>query len=223
VKPEHPDSLPASARALLGRLAARSWAPDFYLAGSAALAGYLGHRAAGNLDLMGAVNRLTGSERKELLADLLDMDPEMRVETARDGYMFVRSAEDVALKFFHYPYPLADPQENLDGMAVASATDLGLMKLGALIGRARRRDFVDLYLLCQRLPLAELLRRSADKYGHVRDFPVQALKGLADRPLLPDEPMPPLSKPITWEEIEDWIDLQLETLAAEFLGVETSR
>jgi hypothetical protein len=167
------------------------------------------------------VNRLTGAERKTLLAELLEIDPELRVETARDGYMFVRRGEDgIALKLFHYPYPLVDPLEELDGMAVLSAVDLGLMKLGAIIGRARRRDFVDLFLLCRRLPLAELLRRSADKYGHVRDFPVQALKGLADRPLVDDEPMPPLREALAWEDVERWIDDQVQALAAERFGIE---
>lgn len=221
MRPEHGDALSAPARRLLRPLAARDWGPDFYLAGSAALAAYLGHRAVGNIDLMGAVNRLNGAERKTLLADLLEMDPDLRVETAHDGYMFVRTGGDgIALKFFHYPYPLVEPLEELDGMAVVSAVDLGLMKLGAIIGRARRRDFVDLYLLCRRLPLADLLRRAADKYGHVRDFPVQALKGLADRPLVPDEPMPPLHKPLSWEEVERWIDEQVRRLSSERFGIE---
>jgi len=172
---------------------------------------------------MGGVNRLTATERRDLLADLLVIDPAIRVETARDGYLFTRVGEQgPALKFFHYPYPLVEPLEDLEGMALASLVDLGLMKLGAIISRARRRDFVDLYLLCRQVPLAELVRRSADKYGHVRDFPVQAFKGLMDRPLIADEPMPETRNALSWAEVEAWLDDEVRSLASERFGLELS-
>ena len=69
------------------------------------------------------------------------------------------------------------------------------MKLGAIISRGTRRDFVDLYLLCRELPLADLLARAEDKFGHVRDFPLQALKGLADLSQVEGEPMPTPRRP----------------------------
>src|SRR5262249_1038689 len=159
------------------------WAEDFYLAGGAGLALYLGHRPIADLDLMTATNRLTPQERRDLLAALLALDPETEVETARDGYLFVRSGDGVGLPFYYYsssPYPLVAAAEEIAGLQVAAAVDLGLMKLGAIISRGSRRDFLDLYLLCRELPLATLLDRAGDKFGHVRDFPLQALKGLAD-------------------------------------------
>ena len=54
------------------------------------------------------------------------------------------------------------------------------MKLGAMISRGTRRDFVDLYLLCRELPLAAALARADEKFGHVGDFALQAWKALAD-------------------------------------------
>lgn len=220
LSPTHSADLQPVIRELLRDLSSRNWAPDFYLAGSLALTAYLGHRPVENIDLMGAVNRLTGTDRRDLLADLLEIDPATRVETARDGYLFTRVGDPgITLKFFHYPYPLVDPLEDLDGMALASAVDLGLMKLGAIISRGRRRDFVDLYLLCRRLPLAEILRRAPDKYGHVRDFPVQALKGLADRPLVEDEPMPPMHDKTAWQDVERWLDDEVLELAGDRFGL----
>jgi hypothetical protein len=213
VKPIHAhrrDALTPAALALAGRLAARPWADDFYLAGSAALALYLGHRPVASLDLMAGTNRLTSPERRDLLADLLALEPATEVETARDGYLSVRlpgatqRGPGTGVRLFYYPYPLADPHEELDGLAVVSAVDLGLMKLGAIISRGTRRDFVDLYLLCRALPLDDLLERAGDKFGHVRDFPLQALKGLADLSQTVGEPLPALSVPLGWEEVEVW-------------------
>lgn len=205
----HREALSPRAQALAGRLAEAPWAQDFYLAGSAALALYLGHRPVADLDLMSGTNRLAAAERRALLQALLGLDPETQVETARDGYLFVRAGGGVPLRLFYYPYPLVAPAEDAGGLAVASAVDLGLMKLGAIISRGSRRDFVDLYLLCRELPLAELLERSSGKFGHVRDFPLQAMKGLADLSETAGEPMPRLAVQVRWDEVTAWLDAEL--------------
>jgi len=204
LRPCHREALSPRAQALGGNVGATPWAEDFYLAGGAALALYLGHRPVADLDLMSATNRLTGPDRRVLLEALLEMDPGTQVETARDGYLFVRAGGGVPLRLFYYPYPLVAPAEELERLAVASAADLGLMKLGAIISRGSRRDFVDLYLLCRELPLGELLDRAGDKFGHVRDFPLQAWKGLADLSETAGEPMPRLAIDVSWEAVTAW-------------------
>lgn len=208
---------------LLSRLADRPWSDDVYLAGSAALATYIEHRPIHAFDLMCGTNRLTGSERRELLFDLVPALPEVEVETARDSYLFVRvgggSQEGFGVKFFYYPYPLVDPEEEFCGLPVASRVDLGLMKIAAIISRGTRRDFVDLYLLCRSLPLGTLLERSGDKFGHVRDFPLQALKGLADLSLVDGEPMPSLGRPVAWEEVETWLHGEVRRLGRTHVGL----
>lgn len=214
----HLETLSPRAQELLGRYAERPWGEDFYLAGSAALALYAGHRPVRDLDLMGGTNRLTPPDRRDLLGDLLAIEPETEVETARDGYLFVRQA-GVGVRFFYYPYPLAEPFEEIAGFSVASAVDLGLMKLGAIISRGTRRDFVDLYLLCRRIPLAELLARADDKFGHVRDFSLQALKGLADLSEAEAEPMPRLAVPLDWAEIEAWLRTEVRELGRARVGL----
>jgi len=221
-RPDHVEALAPAAQVALRRLASRAWVGETYLAGSAALALYIGHRPVRDLDFMTQANRLTPQERRDVLGDLLAMDPETRVETARDGYLFARLAGDVALRLFYYPYPLADPERELasaPGLLVASPVDLGLMKLGAIISRGSKRDFVDLYLLCRHLELEDLLRRAEDKFGHVGDFPLQALKGLADRSATDGEPMPRLATPLAWEEIEAWCDERVRTLGRTHAGL----
>jgi nucleotidyltransferase AbiEii toxin of type IV toxin-antitoxin system len=214
----HPEALAPRTQELLARLAPLSWAEDFYLAGSAALALYTGHRPVTDLDLMSNANRLTSPDRRDLLAGLLALDPGTEVETARDGYLFARLG-GVGMRLFYYPYPLVQPFADLAGLAVISAADLGLMKLGAIISRASRRDFVDLYLLCREIPLADLLHLAEDKFGHVRDFPLQALKGLADLTEIDGEPMPRLAVPLEWEEVEAWLRTQVRELGRERAGL----
>lgn len=217
--PLHVESLSPRSQELAAKVAGCAWADDFYLAGSAALGLYTGHRPVRDLDLMTGTNRLTSPERRELLSNLLSLDKETEVETARDGYLSARSGAGVGVRFFYYPYPLVEPYEDLAGLAVISAVDLGLMKLGAIISRGTRRDFVDLYLLCRELPLAELLHRADDKFGHVRDFPLQALKGLADLTQIEGEPMPPLALPLEWEEVEAWLRSEVRELGRARVGL----
>ncbi len=219
----HPESLSPRAQELIPRLAERPWCEEFYLAGSAALALYTGHRPVTDLDLMSNANRLASADRRDLLAELLATDPTTAVETARDGYLFVRPAGGaVGLRLFYYPYPLVQPFEELSGLAVASAVDLGLMKLGAIISRGSRRDFVDLYLLCRQLPLATLFDFAEDKFGHARDFPLQALKGLADLSEIEGEPMPRLARPLDWSEVEAWLRTEVREMGRARVGLESN-
>lgn len=198
------DALAPAARDWLAPLAARPWATDFYLAGGAALALHLGHRQARALDLMSATNRLLPADRRDLLYDLVALESTTRVETARDGYLYAHLPGPTALRLFWYPYPLVAPLMAADGLPVASLLDLGLMKLGALISRGTRSDFVDLYLLCRELPLDGLLARASDKFGHVGDFALQAWKALADTSDADDDAMPTLRSPTRWDEVRGW-------------------
>ena len=65
-----------------------------------------------------------------------------------------------------------------------------------------------------------MLHRAGDKFGHVRDFPLQALKGLADLAQTEGEPMPELSVDLTWEEVEAWVRGEVRDLAREWVGLE---
>jgi hypothetical protein len=169
---------------------------------------------------MSQVSRLRAIERRDFLQDLIEWDPATRVETARDGFLYVRVENQVALRFFYYPYPLVESESMLGNASVASPEDLGLMKLGAVISRGTRRDFVDLYLLCQQIPLSRLLERAIDKFGHVDDFALQAIKGLADLSLTEGEPMPELSQPMDWHLVQGWVEDEVRSLARNRIGQE---
>ncbi len=166
---------------------------------------------------MSSSNRLAPQERRDLLADLLAMAPGVRVETARDGYLALRLPGEIALRLYYYPYPLVEPLGE-QGLAVASAIDLGLMKLAAIVSRGGKRDFVDLYLLSRELPLARLLERGGEKFGHVEDFALQAVKGLADTAAAAGEPMPPLGRELDWAEVERWVTCEVEAAGRELLA-----
>ena len=219
--------LAAETAAWLPRLASAGLVDDFYLAGSAATALHGGHRTAVDLDWMSPAQRLRSPQRRDLLEALLAADPELKIETARDGYLFARAADGTGLRFFYYPYPLLAPTEEVASCEVASRLDLVLMKLAAIISRGTRRDYVDLYLLLNDpsdgtdsgLTLELVLEQAPSKFGHVIDFPLQALKGLADRTRAEGEPMPELAAPLEWREVENWLDGPVRELARRQVGL----
>lgn len=219
-------ALTAEATAWMRRLADRRLVDDFYLAGSAATALYCHHRKVTDLDWMSPAQRLKSPQRRDLLEALQTTDEGLRVETARDGYLFARAGDGTGLRFFYYPYPLLEPMLEEAGCEVASRLDLALMKLAAIISRGTRRDFVDLYLLLGDAEngdssdrLARVLERASSKFGHVLDFPLQALKGLADRECAAGEPMPRLITALDWSDIEAWLDGPVRDLARRQVGL----
>lgn len=68
-----------------------------------------------------------------------------------DGNLLLRVL-DLHVGFFSYGYPLLEPADSVEGVAVASVVDVGMMKLDALISRGSRKDFYDLYVVAQQIP-----------------------------------------------------------------------
>lgn len=204
--PRHREALSPRAQVLARRIAAAPWARDFYLAGGAALALYLGHRPVAELELATAVNRLGAADRGRLLASLLGLDPAARVDAEHDGCLAVRAGGGVPLRLSSYPYPLVGPSAEMDGLAVASAADLGLTMLDRLAGGGGSPvDLVELHLLCRELPLAELFARAGERFGHdAEDFRRQALQALETLARTPR--LPRLAVEVAWQEVAAWVD-----------------
>ncbi|HXU46054.1 MAG TPA: hypothetical protein VN783_11050, partial [Thermoanaerobaculia bacterium] len=66
LRPAHPEALAPASVDFLADFGACRAAEDFYLAGSAALALYVGHRPVRDLDWMSNANRLAPPDRRDL-------------------------------------------------------------------------------------------------------------------------------------------------------------
>lgn len=100
------------------------------------------------------------------------------------------------------------PYQNVAETRLASIPDIGLMKLEALQARASRKDFHDLYAICQRLSLRALFDLAPRKYANTRDFEAQVVKRLpfferADA----EEPLP-LFQDVPWETVKSFFRQQ---------------
>lgn len=149
---------------------------QFYLAGGTAVALRLGHRRSHDLDYFSATNEVLAPTRRAAAVALAEFEPTV-VEDADGTFVLDLGALQVA--FLGYGYDLAGEPDVVDGVAVASLTDLGLMKLDALISRGSRKDFYDLYFILQQRSLPELMSLAELKYPHAHDFELMAVASLA--------------------------------------------
>jgi Nucleotidyl transferase AbiEii toxin, Type IV TA system len=176
----------------------------FYLAGGTALALQLGHRRSVDLDYFSRTEDIPSL--KGPLRDALAAVGAELADSAWGKLVFL--AGGIRVGFYGYGYDLLQPFLEAEGSHHASLTDIALMKLDALLGRAARKDFHDLYAICQQLPLRDLLKMAPRKYPGVRDFETQAVKRLVYFERADEEPPLPLLEPVTWETVKAYFRLQ---------------
>lgn len=170
----------------------------FYLAGGTALALQLGHRRSLDLDFFSSSEDVP-SIRPQLAQALAPFEPVL-ADTSWGNLVFL--AGGVRVGFYGYGYPLVAPLRIVDGVQLASLPDIGLMKLDALQSRASRKDFHDLYALCQQISLRELLDLAPQKYTATRDFEAQVVKRLPFFERAEAEEPLPLLEEVPWETVK---------------------
>jgi len=187
LKKVHWETITPQMRDLLKFIGQQSFSRRFYLAGGTALALRLGHRRSVDLDFFSEKDEVLRPTRREILQELAPYSPEA-IEDVDGNLLLLVSGLHVG--FFGYGYPLLKISDTIEGVALASIVDIGLMKLDALISRGSRKDFYDFYMIAQQIPLPELLSLGKSKYPYARDFEMMAVESLvmfenADRDLQP--------------------------------------
>ncbi|MBI3615786.1 MAG: nucleotidyl transferase AbiEii/AbiGii toxin family protein [Candidatus Omnitrophica bacterium] len=209
------EAVPASVKKLLNQLAQAGIFREFYLAGGTGLALRLSHRRSIDLDFFSRTNRLDSDGRRELLARLKSF-PGWKSEEAKEGTVHGQIGR-VRVSFFWYPNPLVKPFLRRGPLRIASMEDIGLMKIGAIIGRGSRKDFVDLYEICQRIPLSRLFTLGEKKFKDSRDFILQALKALDFFEDAEGEPAVIAVNPLSWDWVKRFFAGEVRTLSPRYL------
>lgn len=209
-------TVPAALRKVLDRLAAAGVMRDFYLAGGTGLALLLGHRRSVDLDCFSRTNRLRFEGRRDLLARLRRL-PGWVVSEEHDGTVHGRVGR-VRVSFFWYPQPLVRPFIRHGAVRIASMADIGLMKVGAIIGRGSRKDFIDLYVICQHLPLPRLLALGKHKFRGAHDFTLQAVKALSFFEDAERDPPVVTPRPIAWRQVTSFFLREVQTITRRSLA-----
>jgi len=156
----------------IGRLELPS---SFYLAGGSAAALHLGHRVSIDLDFF---TRDVSYDMEAMLRALSSIG---RLEVSQQAAgTLIGTLNQVQISFFVYPYPLLRPAKELEAVRIADLYDIALMKIIAITQRGTRRDFIDLYFICQSgIRLTGLLEDVPKKYPSIHYPSYHILRSLA--------------------------------------------
>jgi len=200
-------------RQILGGFQKTELGKKFYLAGGTALSLQLGHRLSVDLDFFSPTEDIP-TIRPALEKALASFSPTL-ADSAWGNLTYL--AQNVRIGFYGYGYDLVAPLVETEGARLASVEDIALMKLDALLARAARKDFYDLYIICQRTSLRNILDLAPQKYPATRDFETQTVKRLAYFQNAESEPDPHMLTPIAWEQVKEFFIQQSKTIAKDWL------
>ena len=96
----------------------------------------------------------------------------------------------------------------LDDIPVATISEIGAMKLAAIIDRGTRKDMVDLYYLLQTVSLDTIFEVASVKYARVRSFPISAIRALAYFADAEAVPMPRVLEQTPWSKMKKFLEHQ---------------
>jgi len=195
----HWETITSQMRQVLSGFARTEPGSNFYLAGGTALALQLGHRISEDLDYFSATEDIL-TIRGQLETALTVFDP---VLLSKSWGNLLYLTNGVRVGFFSYGYPMVSDFIATEGIRLAGIADIGLMKLDAIMGRASRKDFIDLYMICQQIPLRQLLALASQKYPNVRDFTAQVIPYLANFASAEKEAHIPMIKQVDWEIVKE--------------------
>jgi hypothetical protein len=185
----------------------------FYLAGGTALSLQLGHRRSVDLDFFSPTEDIP-TIRGALEKSLAPLQPEL-ADSSWGNLVYL--VKNVRIGFYGYGYPLLVPLVEVAEGRLASVEDIALMKLDALLGRAARKDFYDLYFICQKISLRHLLKLAPKKYSAARDFETQAVKRLIYFESADQDIDLLLLSNVSWQEVKSYFIQQSKEIADNWL------
>ncbi|MFN0015700.1 MAG: nucleotidyl transferase AbiEii/AbiGii toxin family protein [Saprospiraceae bacterium] len=136
----------------------------FNLAGGTSLALQIGHRVSVDLDLFGA----RPFEKDEILDLVETLGTYQLIHQTKN--ILVLNLQGIKVDFINYKYPLLREVNLESGLRLVGLPDIGAMKLGAITGRGRKRDFTDLFFLLKQYSLEQLLSFYSQKYTDGSEF-----------------------------------------------------
>lgn len=181
---------------LLKKLMLQPFLNKFCLVGGTAIALQLGHRISDDLDMF----TLEDFDSDKLLIRLRNhfKHIEPKVKTTNT---LILTLENIKTDFIKFHYPFSYPFVVYDNIRLLNLKDIAPMKLDAITGRGKKKDFYDLYFLLQQFTLPGMLKLYREKYHHATIFHViKSLIWFADAEKDP-EPMV-LDKKLDWNIVK---------------------
>jgi len=157
----HTEAVESGTLSLLKKLMALPSLIPFSLVGGTALALRYGHRSSVDLILFSHLKFDHQQIIKELEATFRHKFVYKKEQTQFGVFCFI---DDIKVDIVHFPHPPIDKIEEVENIRIYSSADISAMKIQAILGRAKKKDFWDLYELLQHYPLQQLIDWHRLKY-----------------------------------------------------------
>ncbi|WP_462222613.1 nucleotidyl transferase AbiEii/AbiGii toxin family protein, partial [Ferruginibacter sp.] len=134
----------------------------FSLVGGTALSLIYGHRVSVDLDLFSNIPFENTTVVEALKNKFLDKFI-MEEKPPRFGiFCFV---DNVKIDIIRHPHILIRPLLNIEGIRMFSTEDIIAMKVQAILGRGKKKDFWDIAELLQHFSVADFIQFHKEKYS----------------------------------------------------------
>lgn len=173
---------------------------DFYLAGGTGVALQLKHRLSLDLDFFTKkdINTKTLIQK---IKNLGNFSVEKEAQNTLTGVF-----QGTIITFLKYGYPCLFPFKNLEEIKVADLRDISCMKISAVSSRGAKKDFIDLFFICQKITsLKDILKLFEKKYKSVDYNMTHILKSLTYFEDAEKDPMPKMIIPISWQKVKSFL------------------
>ena len=158
----HAETVEPRAFSVLKQLMEMPEMQGFSLVGGTALSLLYGHRISVDLDLFS-----NKSFENDVIIHALEKKFNTsfvnRLTNPRFGiFSFI---DEVKIDIIRHPHPLIRPELNIEDIRMFSTEDIIAMKVQAILGRGKKKDFWDIAELLQHFSIADFIRFHKEKYA----------------------------------------------------------
>lgn len=179
---------------------------DFKLVGGTALSLQLGHRISTDLDFFSNKDFHTDKIIR-LLEKFGNVTYTATGENLVQGYI-----NNIKIDFASHKYKWIDKGIMLNNIEICSINDISAMKLGAVLARAKKRDFIDIAAILKKSHLPELIKNFKTKYKQYNTFHVLRAVGYFKDAENDSTPLKILDESVSWDESKKTIEMEINKL-----------
>lgn len=203
-----PETVKSRTLVLLKELQESKALDDCPLAGGTALALQIGHRISEDLDFF-SPEKLDFQEIKYLFETYPDAQ-----ELSFSKHIMVWSIQNIKVDVVNYRYPQLFPFIKEQGLILYSLGDIAAMKLEAIKGWGKKRDFYDLYFLLKTFDLSKMLALNQKKFKSSNGLMVlKSLTYFEDAEEDPDVKVPNNKERVDWNAVKEFISQEVNKLS----------
>jgi len=178
---------------------------NWYLAGGTALALHLGHRRSYDLDFFTSEKSFDEKKVEKIFND----KGEWITNSISEGTVYGVFSK-TKMSFISYPYFKPDKKmHNFGTVSLLAPSDIAVMKIIAVSQRGKKRDFFDLYWICQKVESLHNSILKVRKQYSVQQNLMHILKSLVYFEDAENDPEPDFYFKATWPEVKKFFKKEI--------------